>query len=119
MEKVRKLIEVEEKLKKRIVEEVESGYLSQSEAAKTYGLSRTAIQKWLKQYGKLRLRTQIVKVVMQEESKKIKELQEALGEAHLKLKYYDKLFEIGKSDYGIDLKKTVGTEQLKSSKEQE
>jgi len=101
---------VSEDVKRRIVEEIESGSIGQCEASRLYGLSRAAIQKWLKQYGKLRYRTQIVEVVMKDEKEKIEELQQALSDAHLKLRLYDKMLELAGKEYKADLKKNFSTQ---------
>ena len=114
---MRRVIEVEESVKVGIVEEIESGRLSQMQAAKAYGVSRTSIQKWLKQYGILREKTQVIKIVMDDQKAKIQELQSALSEAHMELRVYKKLIEVAKRDHGFDIKKKLGEEQLKSLKE--
>lgn len=101
---------VSEELKQRIVEEIESGEIGQCEAARLYNISRGSIQKWLKQYGKLRYRTQIVEVVMKDQKDKVDELQQALADAHLKLRLYDKMLELAGKEYKADLKKNFSTQ---------
>lgn len=108
-----------EELKKRIVEEIESGNLSQAEAVREYGMTKGAVRSWLEGYGKLRCKRTIVEVVMKEETVKIEELQKALAEAHLKLRIYDKMIEQANRKYKTDLKKTFGTQALGSFKEKE
>ena len=108
---------IDEALKRRIVEEIESGRISQSEASRTYGISRTVIQKWLKQYGKLRYRTRIVEVVMSDEKEKIAELQRALAEAHLKVRFLEHIIDFANDEYKTDLKKNFGTKASGGSKE--
>jgi len=100
---------VDESLKKRIVEEIESGEISQNEASRTYGFSRVAIGKWMQQYGKLRCRTRIVEVTMRDESKKIAELQKALAESHLKVRFYEHIIDCANEEYKTDLKKNFDT----------
>lgn len=112
--KMKKIIEVEEALKLAIVKEVESGRYSQMEAAKIYGVSRTSIRKWLINYGKLRQETQIVKVVMEDQKDKIKELESALSDAYLEIRLYKKMIEISKRDFGFDVKKKLGSVQLEN-----
>jgi transposase-like protein len=98
-----------EELKRRIVSEIESGEIGQCEASRLYGLNRNSIQKWLKQYGKLSYSRQIVEVVMKDEREKIEQLQQALADAHLKLKLYDKMFELAGDEYQTDIKKNFST----------
>lgn len=107
-EVVRKV--VGEEVKRRIVQEIESGRMSQSEAARAYGLSRLSIHKWLKEYGKLQYRTSVVEIVMKDEQDKIRELQQALADAHLKIRLYDKMLELAGKEYKADLKKNFSTQ---------
>jgi transposase len=100
----------DEALKRRIVEEIESGEMSQSEAARAYGFNRSAFSKWLRQYGRLPHRREIVEVVMKDEKERLSELQSALSDAHLKIRLYEKMFELAKSEYQIDLKKNYSTQ---------
>lgn len=108
-----------EELKKRIVEEIESGKSTQAEAAKLYGVLKGTLYGWLNEYGKYRGRRTIVEVVMKDEKEKIEELQQALAEAHLKLRIYDKMIEQADRKYKTDLKKTFGTQALENLKEKE
>lgn len=108
-----------EELKKRIVEEIEGGNISQADAAREYGMTKSAVRSWLEVYGKLRCKKTIVEVVMKNEKARIEELQKALAEAHLKLRIYDKMIEQANRKYKTDLKKTFGTQALENFKEKE
>lgn len=99
-----------EELKKRIVDEIESGKLSQAEAARLYGTSKASVKHWLGEYGTFKPKRTIVEVVMQDDKEKLEELQRALAEAHLKLRIYDKMLDLAGKKYKTDLKKTFGTE---------
>lgn len=100
-----------EDLKKRVVAEVESGAISQAEACRRYGLRRGAVWDWLKIYGRIN-RRRVVEVVMSDQKDKIEELKQALADAHLKLRLYDKLMELAQDEYQIDLKKNYSTKAL-------
>lgn len=106
--KKREIRRFSEALKLRIVEEIESGKLSISEASREYGTTKTSVAYWLKEYGKFRAQRSIVEVVMKDETAKIEELQKALAEAHLKIRIYDKMMEIAKKKYKMDIKKNCG-----------
>lgn len=110
---------IDEVLKRRIVAGIESGRLGQCEAAREYGLSRTAISKWLRVYGKIKVRTKLVEVVMKEDREEISRLKDALADAHLKLRLYEKMFEVAKRDYNIDLKKNYQTKALESLRQKD
>ena len=95
--------------KEALVKEIESGIYSQHEAAKEYGVSKSHISSWLKDYGRFRPKHDILEVVMKSEQERIKELEQALAESHLKNRFYEKLIEVADEKYKTDLKKTVGT----------
>lgn len=108
-----------EELKRRIVVEIEHGELGVMEASRLYGFNRSAISKWLKLYGKLPHRREVVEVIMKDEKEKLSQLQEALSDAHLKIKLYEKMMEIAKDEYDIDLKKNYSTKALEALKQKE
>lgn len=105
----------DEALKIRIVEEIESGRLSISEAGKEYGAGKTVIRHWLEEYGRFKPKHNIVEMVMKSEQERIAELEKALADAHLKLRIYDELINQAGKKYKVDLKKTFGTAQLEPS----
>ena len=69
-------------LKRKVVEEVESGSLTAREAARLYGVSSArVVNDWLfKHQGR---KTKIVRVMMKSEAERIKELEQALSDAIL------------------------------------
>jgi len=102
-----------EALKLRIVKEIESGKLSISEACREYGMTKGAIKQWLDDLGKFRAKGSIVEIVMKDEKAKIEELQRALGEAHMKLRIYDKMIELADKQYKLNIKKNYGDQASK------
>lgn len=104
-----------EGLKIRIVEEIESGRLSISEAGKEYGAQKSAIRYWLEEYGRFKPKHNIVEVVMKSEQERIAELEKALADAHLKMRIYDEIINLAGKKYKVDLKKTFGTAQPEPS----
>lgn len=107
-----------EELKRKVVEEVESGKLSQAEATRQYKLRKGAIWDWIQVYGSIEAKPRIIEVVMSDQKEKIQELQQALAEAHLKLRIYDKMIECANEEYKIDLKKNFGTKASEELKEE-
>lgn len=101
---------VSEELKRKIVEEIESGSIGQCEASRLYGIQRTAIQKWLKSYGRFSHTRKIVEVVMKDEREKIEQLQQALADAQLKIRLYDRMLELASKEYNTDIKKNFSTQ---------
>ena len=105
-----------EELKRFMVSEIESGKLSIVEAKQEYGVSKSNLRLWLNDYGQYKPKRDVVEIVMKSEKEKIAELEEALSEAHLKNRFYEKLIEIADKDYKTDLKKRYGTKPSESSK---
>ncbi len=100
-------------VKERLVAEIEEGHLSLREAAHDAQTSVTMIQKWLDEYGRYKPKRDVVEVVMKSEQDRISALQQALAEAHLKLRVYDELITQANKHYKTDLKKSFGTSQLR------
>jgi transposase-like protein len=100
-----------EELRKRIVQEIESGELSIAAASKEYGAPKASIKNWLSDYGRFKAKRNIVEVVMKSEKERIAELEKALADAHLKMRVYDEILSLAGKKYKVDLKKTFGTQQ--------
>ena len=101
-----------EALKMKVVEEIETGIQSVSEAGRRYVIPPSTISEWLKKYGRVQRRRQVVEVTMKDQQDKIKELQAALAEAHLKARIYEKALELASKDLGFEVKKNTSTGQL-------
>ena len=79
--------------KQKVVEEIESGALTIAKAQRVYDIrGGETIQNWIKLLGKNHLLNRIVRIEMKDENDKIKEnekkirqLQAALSDAHLKI----------------------------------
>ena len=97
-----------EELKRHVVSEIENGRLRCVDAAREYRISKSVLKNWLCDYGRFRPKRSVVEVVMKSEKDKIAELEQALSEAHLKIRLYDKILEQAGMKYKTDLKKTFG-----------
>ncbi len=98
--------------KQKVISEIDEGKYTKSEAGKVYGIDPGTIHHWLKRFGKYNLLNKIVRIEMQGEKDRIKqlekekrELESALAQSHLKSLYLESLVEIAEEKYGIDLKK--------------
>ena len=98
-----------EPFRRAVVKEVENGELSLSDAAKRYGVTKGAVKHWLTEYGSFRPKRDVVEMVMKSEEDKIRELEKALSDAHLKIRAYEELLKIAEKKYGGGLKKNTGT----------
>jgi len=105
-----------EDFKKGKVREVERNLSSVSDICKTYSVSRTSVYRWIYKYSVMAKKQ--VKQVVEAKSDtqkiraledRIKELERIVGQKQLLLEFKDKMIEIAEADYGIDIKKKVGS----------
>jgi transposase-like protein len=102
--------------KQKVVSEIESGKLTASSARRLYDIKGAdTIGRWLKQFGKLHLLNQVVRIEMKDEKDKIKELERekrklesALAQEHLRNICLESLIECVEEHYKIDIKKNFG-----------
>jgi transposase-like protein len=93
--------------KQKRVKEIEQGLVSIVEISREYEVSRRAIYKWIYKYSMNR-KKQVKQVIealsdtrkIQELKKKIKELEQVIGQ---------KQVELAEEHYGIDIKKKLGS----------
>jgi transposase-like protein len=89
----RPIIRYSSAFKRKVVNEIEHGKLTVAEAKRLYDITgNTTIRRWLKSFGKHDLPTRVVRIEMKDEAdkvkaqeKKIRELQAALSDAHLRI----------------------------------
>ena len=104
-------------LKRKVVEEVERGELTIREAIRMYDIvSARTVNRWVWQYGKKKYQTQVVRVTVKSEYEKIEELKAALADERLRSRLYAKQLEAYEK-YAPELKKRLGTKQLKEFEE--
>jgi transposase len=115
-----------EALKRKIVSEIERGLHTKASATKHYRIDgHSTVARWCRTYSKYRLTGIRVELVMTEETRerkrqeeltaarrRIQDLERLLANADLRNASLEVLLEIGKTDYGIDLKKKRGSEGL-------
>ena len=102
--------------KQKVVGEIESGGLTISEAQRLYGINgATTIQAWIKKLGKSHLLNKIVRIEMKDEKdrikeleKKVRDLESALANAHVKNIALESLIEVAEEHYEVDFKKNFG-----------
>jgi len=108
-----------EGLKRKVVEEVESGRLTVAEAMRHYDISyRKTVNRWRWKYGQREYRTQVMRIIMKSEQEQIRELREALADSELARRLYEaqlKRYE----HYVPDLKKRLSGKELEQFEENE
>ena len=105
-----------EEFKKSKIRELEKNLSSVSDICKTYSVSRTSVYRWIYKYSVMAKKQ--VKQVVEAKSdtqkikaleERIKELERIVGQKQLLLEFKDKMIEIAEADYGVDIKKKVGS----------
>ena len=105
-----------EKFKKDMVQRIENNEYSVRDISELYGVSTTAIYKWVYKYSILYQQgyRQIVEPMsstkkVKELQERIKELERAVGQKQMKVDFLEKLIEIADAEPGIDIKKKAGS----------
>ena len=105
-----------EEFRKARVKEYESGQFTVLELSRLHQVNPTAVYKWIYQYSAYNKRG--IKVVEMADSsqQKLKELQQRIsdlerivGQKQLNIDFLEKMIQIAKDQYGIDIKKNSGT----------
>ena len=115
MTNVRKVYE--EALKRHVVAELEGGSMSLKDCSDEYGVPRSLLKHWVREYGRFRPEASVVEVVMKSERERIAELEKALADSHLKNRVYEEIINLADREYKTDLKKTFGPKQSEKSVE--
>lgn len=99
-------------LKLELVKKIERGELRVTDVCKTYGVSYTAVYKWLRKYSELYSKQTRVVVENRSIGKKnkelkdqIKELEQALGQKQMRIDYLEKVVEFASERSGEDIEK--------------
>lgn len=113
--KAKEIVRFSEALKRKVVEEVESGKLTAKEAAELYGISSArTVNHWIfRHQGR---KTKIVRVVMKNEAERIRELEQALADERLARRVLAAQLE-SYEGYVPDLKKRLSGKELKKFEE--
>jgi transposase-like protein len=105
----------------KVVREIESGELSIGDARRLYDIrGHATIQQWIGKFGKNHLLSKVVRIEMKDEKDRVKELEKrirqlesALANEHIRNAVLESLVDIARDKYGIDLKKKSGQAPLK------
>ena len=102
-----------EAFQRHVVEEIEKGEISGSEAQRRYHIaSNHTISRWRRIYGTLG-EVKIVRVLMKSEKSRVQELEELLADERLKNRVLNVQLDIIEERYGDDIKKKLNSAQLK------
>lgn len=124
--KVRKHRKFTVDFKRSIVHEYEKGGLSVTQLGKLYNLAPQSIYNWIYKFSKFNEKGYRIVENKESVSSKLKQLEEKctnyealLGRKQIEIDFLEKIVELANREYGTDLKKTLSTQQSKSSKNQE
>ena len=117
--KLRKMREFSKEFKKEKVALIAQKKIRVSELSRIYGVSKSAIYKWIEQYNSLPKGERLVVEKECEEKKnlsllkKIAELEGIIGKQQVSLIFLESVIECGTELLGEDLKKKYSTRQSK------
>lgn len=112
LQEIRKHRCYSEDFKKGIVAIFEKGEFSISQLGNLYGVGSTCIYRWVYKYS--RFNEKGCRIVEMEDSsqnkvkelaKKVKELEQMVGQKQIAIEYLEKMIELAKTDLNIDIKK--------------
>jgi len=111
-----------ESLKKQIVKEYEQGKYGIKELERIYQVSNPSIYDWIYKYSQYQKKSILVVEMKESQTEKIKnlevrvkELEQAVGVKQMNIDFLEKMIEIAKEEYDIDIKKNSNTLQSNGS----
>lgn len=112
-----------EEFKLKIVREYESGKYSVYEMEKIYDITNQSIYSWIYKYSEYNKKSiQVVEMKDSQAGKikkleaRIQELERAVGQKQMNIDYLEKMIDLAKEHYDIDIKKNSDTPQSGGSK---
>lgn len=112
-----------EDFKLKIVREYESGKYSVYEMEKIYDITNKSIYSWIYKYSEYNKKSiQVVEMKDSQADKvkkleaRIQELERFVGQKQMKIDYLEKMIDLAKEHYDIDIKKNSDTPQSGGSK---
>ncbi len=112
-----------EEFKRKLVEDFEKGVMSVCQMEKLYGISNSLIYSWIYKFSTYNQKD--IRIVEMKDSqtnkikeleKKIKDLERAVGQKQINIDYLEKMIELAKENYDIDIKKNSDTPPSGGSK---
>ena len=121
--RVRRKRKFSDDFKLKIVKEYESGEFSVIEMTKFYDISYQTIYNWIYKYSKYNKKSiQVVEMKdsqaykIKEMEARIKELEQAVGQKQMNIDYLEKMIDLAKEHYDIDIKKNSNSQHYGGSK---
>lgn len=115
-----------EDFKLHVVEQYEKGQMSVLELSKCYNIAQGLIYLWIYKHSNYNRKSiQVVEMKdsqinkIQELEKRVKELEQAVGRKQMSIDYLEKMIDLAKDHYDIDIKKNFDTPQSGGSRKTE
>lgn len=112
--RVKRRREFSEDFKLKIVHEYESGQSSVGEMEKIYDIAQQTIYSWIYKYSKYNKKSILVVEMkdsqmnkLKEMEARIKELERAVGQKQMNIDYLEKMIDLAKDEFNIDIKKNL------------
>jgi transposase len=122
LKEIRKHRRYSEDFKKSIVASFEKGEFSVGQLEKLYGIRNASIYSWVYKYSNFNEKgLRIVEMEdssqhkLEELAKKVKELEQIVGQKQIAIDYLEKMIELAKTDLNIDIKKNYSLPPLPGS----
>ena len=104
------------------IKEYETGEFTVKELSTLYNIARVVLYRWIHRYSTYNKKATVIVEMKDSASRKLKdyqkriaELERALGQKQLKIDYLEKMIELAKERFNIDLKKNSDTPPLTGS----
>lgn len=124
--RIKRLRRFSEDFKLKLVKEYEQGIFSVPELEKFYDINNATIYSWIYKYSKYNKKSiQVVEMKdsqiekMKQMEARIKELERAVGQKQMNIDFLEKMIDIAKEEFDIDIKKNSSTPQSTGSKKTE
>jgi len=118
LRKIQKRRVFSKEIKLKAVKDYEAGEMTALELCKFYEVSERSIYDWLYKYSKFQKESiRIVEMTKSSTHKikdlesKVKELERVVGVKQMNIDFLEKMIEIAKDEYDIDIKKNSSTSQ--------
>lgn len=113
-----------EEFERQVVQDFESGQFSVLQLEKLHGISNVSIYNWIYKFSTFNEKGSRIVEMKESSTQKLKELQirvkelEAIvGRKQISIEYLEKMIDIAKDEYDIDIKKNFDTPQSTGSKD--
>jgi transposase-like protein len=112
-----------EDFKRKLVKEFEQGTMSVCQMSKLYGITSTQIYDWIYKFSIFNEKgSRIVEMKdsqttkLKELEQRVKELEQNVGQKQIKIEFLEKMIDLAKQEFNIDIKKNFATPQSNGSK---